>query len=388
LGLIYDLTYKGPTTYRNGRLLEFQDYLLQELALLLIRSSRDSSTEQFKIIGDALGQIDEQYVRYNGMALPTLFLLKMSNHLRGVLVGKNKEFNDILEEGSGFEYSDVDRDPGLMAALKSENAQRFGDILELSEFRKILDNPEKQAHDNVRFKGDDIEAVNSSRDTVLCVASLVMTDPETYVMPSSYWPTPNIPGIMWTYNNNGIDLYVDRITGDLYFPASSVSIHPSLIKSEGTYEQMKNVIFRKLQDYLRKKEPDVEDCWIAQAVSESESSMETCEELSGAVAEEVSEVEPSVVDGDEVPTGTFRTKSSVKLTGLKGITGDRFVTILTRILGRGPDRTHGGSHYVFKGYNGKSCPVPIHGKKSLPLFVIRNAIRTLEISQEELTAAL
>jgi len=378
-----------PYTYRGARLTEFSSLLLSKFVIVLLdlvnaESEKPGQEWKIKAFGKALAQLDAEFCQMTGgVSFDPLTTLEHTSHVSKV-VGENPDAYKRL-------FSIIP--PELMndmATLKEFNAVLFEDILKLSEFRRV--GPFRAnfngGRSSIIFSGDNLDHwYEETRANMVCIATIVLDPSEPLVLPKQLKTMGNL-ALSITKNPGAIDVYLDRSSPELNFISTLMPLKERGVMRDtpDDYERLKYVVFVTLHEFLVTKNPDIEDFWIAKAIDEKLEAEEVCAKVADEVVAKVAEeTEPEA--RDEIPEGRFDVRTVRRSEGLRGLSGDRVVSALTRVLGRGPDRIS-GSHHIFKGDNGKSFPIPVHGKDGVPFRIVREAIRVLEVSHEDFMAAI
>jgi hypothetical protein len=308
-------------------------------------------------------------------------------------------------------------------ALKAELAADFEEIKELREYRKIFYTAHQLGNAKVAFFADDfINFEEGESHHGICTFQVVLDVNQPLLK-----PIVEINGGVKTFDvltrEGVLNLHFNRATGELAFTTSN-GTSVALIMIEDQYLQLKKTLFELLKDYLRSKEPDIEDAFLPdpnrqiietrEAVEEIieekpkerkaatvESEEKEAVEEEQAVAEFTAEIKPkfkyiptptespdeiSALQADqpaEDPEKDRRRKKSKQefIKRIRNLGPTVLLNMLKRLMG--PPVKIQGSHYFFKSpKNNAVLPIPYHGQQPVKFPLLKACLEKWDMIEE------
>ena len=242
-----------------------------------------------------------------------------------------------------------------------EDEKIFESIEDLSHIKKINRHTFETEHSLITF-------FNSRRYNPINVIQIIICfDKNRIKAPGTKNRFP-IDSSMW--------LVLDRNSGEILI--NNTQQTAKNILGEKRYQSLKNFIYQKLLEDLTKAE--FEDGSI-QNENEEESNSPPTPEL----AEEKFEVMPSGTQEIQEANETKRAATKIEnfhFGNLRSVKGTRILRALRNILGE--EKRINGSHHIFVGKNGISVPIPFHGDIPVGIGLLKQSLKTLGVTPEEI----
>jgi hypothetical protein len=218
------------------------------------------------------------------------------------------------------------------------------------------------------------------------IVRLLLGPGAQYVLPRFNKSECGNVSITHFHRNDSLELYLNRVSGDLCYCSTRLPVKSSIRKRD--YLLLKNAALEMLSDYFNGRvikpvsgiteatRKELEDCVQGRKNIENP--------VDQAIAGPDNFRAPAVMEGTASLPGEDDEKSFEALRGMRGIKGNRVLAAVRAFLDK-PLRI-AGSHYIFRGRNGKTYPISIHGDNLVGIGMLKKCLKKWEISPEEFLA--
>lgn len=279
--------------------------------------------------------------------------------------------------------------------IELELASKLQEIQELRQYRRVYFTPHGFEGTKVGILGDDLLDKESSHPGI-CHFQIALVPSQDLALPKLA-KMAGFRAVDYGLREGVFNLYCE-VDGELGFNTNSAARISELI-GEPQYLRLKLRLYDLLLDYLRGKEPDIEDLFLDKKHEVKVQKIETREQVKNVfkpeVEPEISPVSPGVQeetpDFEELPTPqpesvpdfeTRKEKQLYLLNRIRGIKGKRVKSALQRIMGP-PERIRGSHQFFRSPYNNALFPIPIHASHTVKFPLLRACLEEWDISLEE-----
>jgi len=264
------------------------------------------------------------------------------------------------------------------------NSAKFEEIKDFIEIEKPGLLRRHIGQSKMLIAGKRYVKVDGFRFNSSCIVRLLLGPGAKYVTPRltvNDVGNHNMEHSLW---HDSVELYLDRFSGELCYCLTNLPIRPSLKKRD--YLLIQGAVFDLLSDHFNGRAitpiqsviKDTREC-LANGTGSSSDNAAADSTLSAA-GEEKSDTGDSAV-ADE---GTGKTFEIFRR--MRGIKGNRVFTALTGLLDK-PVRIN-GSHHIFRGRNGKTYPIALHGDDQVGLGLLKKCLKMWELPPEDFLAMI
>lgn len=280
-------------------------------------------------------------------------------------------------------------------SLEEEVALDFEEIKELREYRKIFFTSFQLGKARVAIMADDFIEKGESYSGI-CSFQIALRDDQPLRQ-----PIVEMNGVRKTFDvglRPGVfNFNLNRATGEITFTTGH-GITITEVFSEDAYLLLKKRLFALALDYLRGKEPDIEDVFLpkvgAQRAETHQVVEEVLEEMEEPMADElpIQQIiswhfeKPSVemvVPGQTVvePDENQRRRKQEFIKKIRNLRPVTLMSILTRLMNE-PVRTQGSHHFFRSPKNNEVLPIPFHGIKPVKFPLLKHCLEKWDMVEE------
>jgi len=397
-----------PQMYRHNLLLNFYEISQVELFEILYDFIRKNKTPELAEVcrnifkeGESIALNIEKMPVFQ----PKAYIeskVEISNFL------KNPVYHSRLANITGKEQLDDKQKTQLKSAMERGHEA----IVAQAQYRTI---------DFTKFPFEDAEIAiiceemygeeNKQGFRQTCAVEICL-DPRYKAKQPEFFNSPSGYQAACFHTRPGVFHFVlNRMSGELCYMSHQTK-PISNIMSEDQYLALKRTIYNLVLNYLKSKEPDIDDLFKKREVTATLRE-QTEEAVKQSLAEEKPEPprravsdrpEPASPAEPVIPTWNYQpwvppTTESVQameiedeqqthdrnieyLKRFKGIKGNKVLAVITRLLGE-PVRISGSHHIFTSARNGISYPIPIHGTDEVKFQVLLASLKKWGVTLEE-----